>query len=224
MQHVIEHRPSYSLLNISMDSGDTVLTDSGAMAWMAGPLEVKTSTRGGVLQGLKRKLLAGESFFQNEYTAAGDGCELALAPGSAGDLEEYPMTGQELFLERGAFLASTGSVVCDSKWDGLKGLFNQGLFILKCSGTGTLFFHAYGDIQCVDVDGEYIIDNGYAVAWEPSLQYSLTRARKIRSFLFGDQLLLRFSGRGRVWVQSRSPQSLANFVHPFRRVQRKNNG
>jgi uncharacterized protein (TIGR00266 family) len=132
------------------------------------------------------------------------------------------MTGQELYLERGAFLASTGSVVCDSKWDGLKGLFNQGLFILKCSGTGTLFFHAYGDIQCVDVDGEYVIDNGYAVAWEPSLQYSLTRARKIRSFLFGDQLLLRFSGRGRVWVQSRSPQSLANFVHPFRRVKRNN--
>jgi uncharacterized protein (TIGR00266 family) len=114
-------------------------------------------------------------------------------------------------------------VVCDSKWDGLKGLFNQGLFVLKCSGEGTLFFHAYGDIQCVDVDGEYVIDNGYAVAWEPSLQYTLTRARKIRSFLFGDQLLLRFSGRGRVWVQSRSPQSLANFVHPFRRVQRKNN-
>ncbi|HJM56944.1 MAG: TIGR00266 family protein [Planctomycetes bacterium] len=224
MQHAIEHRPSYSLLNLSMDAGDRVLSDSGAMAWMAGPLEVKTSTRGGVLQGLKRKLLAGESFFQNEYVAAGDGCELALAPGSAGDLVEYPMTGQELFLERGAFLASTGSVVCDSKWDGLKGLFNQGLFILRCSGTGTLFFHAYGDIQSVDVDGEYVIDNGYAVAWEPSLQYSLTRARKIRSFLFGDQLLLRFSGRGRVWVQSRSPQSLANFVHPFRRVQRKNNG
>ena len=224
MQHAIEHRPSYSLLNLSMDTGDRVLSDSGAMAWMAGPLEVKTSTRGGVLQGLKRKLLAGESFFQNEYVAAGDGCELALAPGSAGDLVEYAMTGQELFLERGAFLASTGSVVCDSKWDGLKGLFNQGLFILRCSGTGTLFFHAYGDIQSVDVDGEYVIDNGYAVAWEPSLQYSLTRARKIRSFLFGDQLLLRFSGRGRVWVQSRSPQSLANFVHPFRRVQRKNNG
>ena len=115
-------------------------------------------------------------------------------------------------------------MVCDSKWGGLKGLFNEGLFILRCSGTGILFFHAYGDIQCVDVDGEYVIDNGYAVAWEPSLDYRLTRARKIRSFLFGDQLLLRFSGRGRVWVQSRSPQSLANFVHPFRRVRRSNNG
>ena len=106
----------------------------------------------------------------------------------------------------------------------MTGVQTCALPILRCSGTGILFFHAYGDIQCVDVDGEYVIDNGYAVAWEPSLDYRLTRARKIRSFLFGDQLLLRFSGRGRVWVQSRSPQSLANFVHPFRRVRRSNNG
>ena len=66
-------------------------------------------------------------------------------------------------------------------------------------------------------------DDGYAVAWEPTLEYRLTRARKIRSFLFGDQILLRFSGRGRLWVQSRSPHALANFCHPFRRVQSNNN-
>ena len=52
--------------------------------------------------------------------------------------------------------------------------------IFKCSGQGVLFFHAYGDIQEVDVDGEYVVDNGYAVAWEPSLEYTMTRARKIR--------------------------------------------
>jgi uncharacterized protein (AIM24 family) len=41
--------------------------------------------------------------------------------------------------------------------------------------------------------------------------------------LFSDQLLLRFSGTGRIWLQSRSPRSLANWVHPFRRVESKNN-
>ena len=40
MRHVIEHRPSYSLLSLFMDTGDQVLSDSGAMAWMSGPLEV----------------------------------------------------------------------------------------------------------------------------------------------------------------------------------------
>ena len=59
------------------------------------------------------------------------------------------------------------------------------------------------------------------MAWEPSLRYQLTRARRIRSFLFSDQLLLRFSGRGRLWVQSRSPRATANWVHPFRPVKSK---
>ena len=78
------------------------------------------------------------------------------------------------------------------------------------------------NIHPVDVNGEYVVDNGYAVAWEPSLTYRLTRGKKIRSFLFSDQLLLRFSGQGRIWLQSRSPRSLANWVHPFRRVESKN--
>ena len=85
-----------------------------------------------------------------------------------------------------------------------------------------LFFNAYGDIQEIPVDGEYVVDNGYAVAWEPGLQYRITRARKIRSFLFSDQLLLRFSGQGKLWVQSRSPGSLANWAHPYR-PQKKSN-
>ena len=78
-------------------------------------------------------------------------------------------------------------------------------------------------IQQVEVDGDYLLDNGYAVAWQPSLQWEMTRARrKIRAFLFGDQLLLRFRGRGTLWVQSRSPHTLANFAHPYRPVKRNN--
>lgn len=223
MDYSIDYKPSYSLLDLRLEAGESIVSDSGAMAWMEGPLQVQTTTRGGVLSGLKRKFLTGESFFQNTYTATGPGARLALAPGPAGDIVAHSMVQGELLLEKGAYLASDCGVTCDSKWSGLKGFFNEGLFVLRCTGTGMLFFHAYGDIQVVEVDGEYVVDNGFAVAWEPSLSYRLTRARRIRSFLFGDQILLRFSGRGRVWVQSRSPQSLANWVHPFRRVQRRNN-
>ena len=125
-------------------------------------------------------------------------------------------------LEKGAYLASEPGVTIDARFDGFKGLFNEGFFVLRVSGSGLLFFHSYGHLAEIDVDGEYVVDNGFAVAWEPSLEYRLTRARKIRSFLFGDQLLLRFSGRGKVWIQSRSAQSLANWVHPFRAVESSN--
>ena len=221
MEHQITNGPSYSILEATLSPGETLVTESGAMAWKDTHIVAETSTRGGVMKGLKRSFLSGESFFQNTWRAEGQPGSIALAPGSAGDIVEYDLDG-ELYLEKGAFLASCEGVTVDSKFDGLKGLFNEGFFVLKCTGKGKLFFNAYGAIEPVDVDGEYIVDNGYAVAWEPSLSYKLTRARKIRSFLFGDQLILRFSGKGRVWIQTRSPRVKANWVHPFRPVKKDN--
>jgi len=74
-------------------------------------------------------------------------------------------------------------------------------------------------LEEIQVDGQYVVDNGFAVAWEPTLQYRITHSKRIRSFLFSDQLLLNFEGRGSLWVQSRSPRSLASWVYPFRAVQ-----
>ena len=216
MKYAIECQPSYSVLEVNLELGEALVADAGAMAWMSSNIKTTTSTRGGMLTGLKRKLLSGESFFQNTYEAEGSRGMIGLAPGSAGDICEYEMTGGELYLEKGAYLASTPGVRCDAKFDGLRGLFNEGFFVLRVTGTGTLFFNSYGDMEEIQVDGSYTLDNGYAVAWEPTLQYQLTRSKKIRAFLFSDQLLMNFMGRGKLWVQSRSPRTLSNWVHPFR--------
>lgn len=191
------------------------------MSWMSSNIKTTTAAKGGMLAGLKRAVLAGESFFQNTYEAEHGPGTIGLAPGTAGDIIAHELDG-EIFLEAGAFLASTSGVECNSKFQGLKGLLGEGMFALHVSGNGTLFFNAYGDIEEVQVDGSYVVDNGYAVAWDPSLNYSLTRSKKIRSFLFADQLLMNFTGHGRLWVQSRSPRTLANWVHPFRPVESKN--
>ena len=224
MKYRLESQPTYSAVEVDLQPGERVVAESGAMAWMSSNIKTETAARGGMLAGLKRKLLSGESFFQNTYSAEGGPGQIAFAPGSPGHIVAHPLEGGELYLEKGAYLASTEGITCDTKFDGLKGFFNEGLFVLRVTGQGTLFFNGYGDIQEVEVDGQYTVDNGYAVAWEPSLQYQLTRGRKIRSFLFSDQLLLRFSGQGRVWVQSRSPQSLASWAHPFRPTDSRRSG
>jgi uncharacterized protein (TIGR00266 family) len=216
MQYQILCQPSFSVLEVSLNPGEKIVAEAGAMAWTEGPIRTETSTRGGVLKGLKRAMLAGESLFQNTYLAETAGAKVALVPPVAGDIVPYQLAGGELFLEKGAYLAATEDVHCDSKFEGLRGFFNEGLFVLRVTGTGTLFFGSYGAVEEVQVNGQYTVDNGYAVAWEPTLQYRLTRAKRIRSFLFSDQLLLSFSGTGRLWVQSRSPISLANWVYPFR--------
>lgn len=218
MRYDLLAKPTYSLLEVELQDDESIVAEAGAMTWMTPNIHTDTTTRGGFFAGLKRKLLTGESFFQNTYTAEDGPGTIGLAPGSPGDIVPYELRDGELILEKGAYLASSEGVKCDSKWQGFKGFFNEGLFALRCTGTGLLFFNSYGRIQEVIVEGEYVVDNGFAVAWEPSLEFKLTKARKIRSFLFSDQILLRYRGHGKLWVQSRSPVSLANWVHPFRRV------
>jgi uncharacterized protein (TIGR00266 family) len=222
MEYRIFSEPTYSAVDIDLDVGERIVAEAGAMAWMTANMQTETSTRGGLMAGMKRKLLTGESFFQNTYYPEGGPGTVTFAPGTSGDIVAHDLNNGELLLEKGAYLASSEAVTCDAKWGGLKGFFNEGMFVLRVTGTGTLFFNAYGDILPIDVDGEYVVDNGFAVAWEPTLDYQLTRGRKIRSFLFSDQLLLRFSGKGRIWLQSRSPRALAAWVHPFRPVQSNN--
>lgn len=216
MKTDIQCQPSYSVLEVQLDPGEQIAADSGAMCWMTSNIKTTTSTRGGVFAGLKRAVLSGESFFQNTFEAEGGPGTVGLAPGCAGDIAEYRMAGGELLLEKGAYLASTPDVHCDAKFQGLKGLFNEGLFVLRVTGSGDLFFKSYGDMHLVEVTDSYVVDNGYAVAWEPTLDYQITRSRKIRAFLFSDQLIMRFTGQGKLWVQSRSPRTLANWIHPFR--------
>ena len=221
MEYQLLSQPTYTALEVNLNVGERIVAEAGAMSWMSGSIRTETSTRGSVLAGLSRSLLTGESFFQNTYIAEDAPGEVGLVPGSPGDIVPLELDG-ELLLEKGAYLASEEGITCHSKWDGLKGLFNEGMFVLRVEGTGQLFFNCYGAAEEVYVDGDYVVDNGYAVAWEPTLTYKLTKARKIRSFLFADQLMMRFSGQGRLWIQSRSPRSLASWVYPFRPQKSKN--
>ena len=221
MRYSIEQGPSNSVLEVTLSPGEQIVSEAGAMAYMGPNVNIQTGMRGGFMKSLRRGALGGESFFQNTYEAAGGEGLVAFTPGQPGQVVAHEMKGAEILLEKDAYLASQTSVSLDTNFQGLRGLFNEGLFILRASGEGMLFFDAYGDIEEVEVDGQYFVDNGHAVAWESTLKYGLTRARQIRSFLFSDQLLMRFEGRGKLWVQSRNPRSLANWVYPFRRVEKK---
>lgn len=201
--------------------GDTLVSEAGAMAWMDPSVDCKTSARGGVGASLKRRVLGGESFFQNSYTTSTGGT-IALVAGPPGEIRSLEMSGQQIYLERGGYLASGPDVKLDSKFQGLKGLFAEGMFVLQVSGDGPLFFNSYGDICEVQVDGEYIVDNGYAVAWDSTLTYSIKNtATGVSSFLFGNRLVMKLKGQGRVWTQSRAPQALSSWIYPFRRMKKK---
>ena len=49
-------------------AGESMYTQSGAMAWMSEGISMNTSTNGGILKGVGR-MFAGESMFMANYTA-----------------------------------------------------------------------------------------------------------------------------------------------------------
>jgi len=111
-------------------------SEGGAMVSMNDAVEIMTDTQGGIMRGLKRSMLGGESFFMNTFTAQADGAELWLAPALAGDVVAWPITGT-LFVQSGSFLASSQGLEVDSKWGGSKTFFSrEGLFMLRISGQG----------------------------------------------------------------------------------------
>ena len=222
MEYELRTTPSYSLLEVFLQPDESVVAESGAMTWRSDSVEVTTSMRGGLGQAVRRNVLANESLFQNLFTARKEPGTVGVAPPQPGSIVHHDLAGHTLLIERSAYLASTPDVAIDTNFQGLSGLFNEGIFVLEASGMGTVFFSAYGDVEEVDVAGSYTVDTGHAVAWDSSLAYQITRgASSVRAFLFANQLMLRFVGNGKLWVQSRNPQALASWVYPFQRVRSK---
>jgi uncharacterized protein (TIGR00266 family) len=224
MKHEILGSPDYGLLKIRFEApGEQVVAESGAMVAMGPEVQITTSARGGFLKAAKRKLLGGESIFQNTFTAKAPGQELWLAPPPEGDLRAMELgTGENFFLQSGAYVAHIGEgLKLDTQWGGVKGFFSGvGLFLLKVEGPGTVFFGGYGALHPVSVGpAGYSADTGHIVAFTSGLDYNLRTFGGMKGlFLSGEGLICDFRGQGTVFLQTRDPQLLADFLHPFRAV------
>jgi uncharacterized protein (TIGR00266 family) len=190
-------------------------------------IEIQTSMRGGFLGAAKRKLLGGESLFQNTFTSHGPGQRLFLAAAAEGDMRALVLSaGEEFFLTSGAYVAHIGEhLVIDTKFGGARGFFSGvGIFMLRIVGPGTLFFSSYGAIHPVAVGSDgYTVDTGHIVGFESGLSYRVRPFNGFKGLFFsGEGLIADFSGQGTVYVQTRNASSLTAFLHPFRRVKSNN--
>ncbi|MFN8610020.1 MAG: TIGR00266 family protein [Vulcanimicrobiota bacterium] len=206
--------PDFGHLEIVLDQGQTILCESGAMAAMDSDLQLDTKMMGGFLPALWRKVVAGESLLSGVYTAKRAGARLWLSPAIPGQVIAYALQDQPLMLTSGSFLACEQGVQLGTKFGGLRAMFSgEGMFFIEARGRGSLWFNSYGAVIEQEVNGELIVDTGHVVAWEPSLQWTVTGMGNLFSTLFsGEGLVLRFSGSGKVWLQTRSMSGLAGWL------------
>lgn len=211
MKTEILYRHSNTAAKINLAPNEECISEAGAMIAMSGNMSVTTSTYkkggGSIFKAMKR-LLAGESFFLNHFKADSGAGELWLSPVLMGDLMEYQLQGDNLVVQSGSFMAAETSVEIDVGWQGFKNMFSgESLFWLNLKGKGKVILSSFGVIYPVEVNGEYIVDTGHIVAFQESLNFTLSKAGKswITSFLGGEGVVCRFKGKGTVYCQSHNP-------------------
>ena len=217
MKFDVKYGPAYSLGVIGLDGGEQVQAVTGAMVSMSGGITIETSMKGGLMAGLKRSVLGGESFFMNTFTAAQPG-ELTVSPPLPGDMVTIDLSEKELLVHSGSFLAASTDVQIDTKWGGSKTFFSgEGLFLVKLSGHGTVLVSSYGAIEERDLaQGEsWVIDTSHIVGFESTINYQVQKSGGWKTTLLGGEgLVVNLTGPGRVYMQTRSPQAFLDWLIP----------
>ncbi|WP_336360748.1 TIGR00266 family protein [Haladaptatus sp. ZSTT2] len=217
MHHEIDHRPSFALVTVHLDTGEAIVTEAGSMVSYTDGVEIKTAANGGILGSLKRSVLGGESFFMNTFTANTAG-HVTLAPPLPGDVVNHDLEDETLYVQSGSFLAADPSIDIDTKFGGGRTFFGgEGLFLLKLTGTGETFLSSYGAIQEVELDADerYIVDTGHVVAFEETANFTVNKVGGLKSTLLsGEGLVVTFTGPGRIWMQTRSEDAFLSWLIP----------
>jgi uncharacterized protein (TIGR00266 family) len=215
LQAVLRGRPAFAHLVARLVPGAQIVAESGAMARMSSNVTMRAEWNGGLLNALLLRFFARESLFVNRFDVSGAEGEVVLTQATPGDIAEVELRGNTLYLTSGSFIACTDGVSVGVGWAGISSLLaGEGLFRLKVSGRGTVWFGGYGSVSEVDVSNGLIVDSGHLVAYDPvvSLKTRLS-AGIFSSFFSGEGLVLEVRGAGRIYLQSRSMEGLAAWVN-----------
>ncbi len=215
MECEIKYKPAFSTIFVTLEPGEKIIAEAGAMASMDSQVTIKTELSGSFLSALAKKFFGGESLFVNVFSnETKQYLTLVLTQSVVGDIEELELYGKDIYLQPGAYIASTPEVKMGVRWAGFTSWFaGEGLFKLRLSGKGKVFFGAYGGITKKAINGEFIVDNGHLVAYEPGIQMGIRLSNGlIGSFTSGEGFVNRLTGRGNIYLQSRSIGGLVGFL------------
>lgn len=219
MRYNVKYRPSYSLLEVELDPGEAITAEAGAMTYMTPNIRVVTRTRKGVFGSLLLSLLGGQSFFVNDYIAEGGRGKIGLVAAPIGDIEILKLSGSGYIIQKSAYLASSPTINLDTEWQGFKrGIFGQGLFMLKTSGYGLLFINVFGaiDKHVLGPGERLIVDNFHLVAFSDTCNYDVRTIGGLKGLMFsGEGVIVEIEGPGEVYLQTKNLREFAQWLWPI---------
>ena len=218
LKYSIKYDPSYSMLVVDLEAGEKITGEAGAMTYMSPNIEVVTRQRErSILGTIGISLLGGQSLFVNDYFARGGPGQLALGAAPVGDIEVMRVEpGRGYIVQKAAYLASTDDIDLDVKWEGFsKGLFGQGLFMIKVTGRGDLFVNTFGAIDRHELGPgeEMVVDNFHLVAFSDSCDYEVQRLGGWKeTILSGEGFVTNIRGPGEVFIQTKNLREFVDWL------------
>jgi uncharacterized protein (TIGR00266 family) len=225
MNVVTRHEPSFAVARVELGPHEVVKAESGAMMATSAGIDIEAKMQGGLMKGLKRSVLGGESLFVTSYHARESGGWVDFAARLPGDIVSLDIDNDQFNISKGGWLCSGDGVDLDTKWGGFRNVFGgEGGFMIHATGTGPVVIACYGALDVVDLRAgeQLVVDSGHLVGFDPSVQFTTRKVAGgiMNTLKSGEGLVMEFTGPGRVLTQTRSPSELIQWltnVLPFTR-------
>ncbi|GLY35512.1 TIGR00266 family protein [Amycolatopsis sp. NBRC 101858] len=218
MQVGVRQQPSFAVARLMLAPGEPCQVESGAMMATSYGVQVQSQSQGGIMKGLGRAFLSGESFFISTFTAPQNGGWVDVAANLPGDIQVIQLDGRTGWaVTRGCWLASSHGVQTETKWGGMKNLMGgEGGFLTHATGQGQLLVACYGAVETITLQqGEMVtVDTGHVVAYADTVQYQIRKVATgiIQSMKSGEGLVFDFVGPGQIMTQTRNPSALVSWI------------
>ena len=212
---------SFPIVICTLQKGETMKNETGAMSFMTSEMKMETSTGGGLLKGIGRAL-SGDTIFLNFFTAQADNQQIGFSACTPGKIFPIKLDGTNSIIgQKNAFLAAEEGVNVDMFFRNKlgAGIFGgEGFILQKFSGVGMAFIEIDGDVIEHDLQpGETLfVDPGHIAAMDESVGFDIQRVKGAKNILFGEGLFFaKLSGPGKVWIQTMPISKLAGAIIPY---------
>lgn len=209
-------------VDITLQAGETIYTESGGLAWMSGNIKMETGMKGGLMGGIKRRL-AGESMFLVDYTCESGQGLITFCSELPGKVIPIQLAeGQSIICQKDAFMCAEKNVALEMHFRKRlgAGLFGgEGFILQKLTGPGMAFVELGGEITEYDLEPQQWlrVDTGHLGMYEPGVDFDIETVRGIKNIVFGGEGLFfaRVTGPGKVWLQSMPISVLAGKIRRY---------
>lgn len=217
--HYEIHGTVLQTLEITLEPGELIYSQTHQMAWMTSSITMDTNTGGGFLKGLLRSF-SGSSLFLTEFATNHVPGLVAFCPRFPGKIiAKQLQSGETLICRKESFLCAESSVqlaVYFRQQIGA-GLFGgEGFILQKVTGPGTVFLDLSGEVveKKLGADEVLQVHVGHVGVQDVSIQFDITMIKGFKNILFGGEgfFLANLRGPGRVLLQSMPIINLAEEI------------